>query len=268
MTDYTCLTLNTKMNHMIYNWDNPQKVLFESPELMVIGIATLLFILLCLILGFRMVYKGFKINYHTLSYIGIIFIGGASLWSGVALNFLTILIFNILPPWELYFLLHGSFIMIALFFGVVGIIDLINLKGKKRKNFLIGLGILMLILEIIYLTALFIDYTILGIPIAPIQVEYQPFSWIYLTTALVIFLSAAGWFVLETFRSEIPQTQLQGKFLLSGGFLFLIGSIGEVYFSNIFVLLISRFIVTIAIFLAYMGFMMPEWVKKAFLKSL
>jgi len=253
---------------MIYNWDNPQKVLFESPELMVIGIATLLFIFLCLILGFRMIYRGIKVDYHTISYIGIIFIGGGSLWSGVALNFLTILIFNVLPSWELHFLLHGGFIIIALFIGIIGVTDLINLQRKKRIIILIGLGIFMLILEIIYLSVIFIDYTILGIPIAPIQVKYQPFSWIYLTTALVIFLSATGWFVLETFRSEIPQIQLQGKFLLNGGFLFLIGSIGEVYFSNIFILLISRFIVTIALFLGYIGFMMPEWVKKAFLKSL
>jgi hypothetical protein len=60
--------------------------------------------------------------------------------------------------------------------------------------------------------------------------------------------------------------QLQGKFLLFAGIFFLIGSILEIFFSEIFILLTARFFITMAVLLGYIGFLMPERVKKIFLK--
>jgi hypothetical protein len=252
--------------NFLQNWSNPFSYMLQNPELIAMGFATLIFISFCLIIAIRMIYKGIKLKYYTISNIGVVFIGGATLWSGVALNFLTTLFLNTLPPWELHFLFHGGFIGIAIFFWIRGITSLAQIEKNTRRDIMIISGFVLTVLEILYIAILFTDYTLLGKPIEPIQVVYQPFSWIYLSISLGIFLISAAWFVIQTFRSEESKVQLQGKFLLFAGIFFLIGSILEIFFSEIFILLTARFFITMAVLLGYIGFLMPERVKKIFLK--
>ena len=73
---------------------------------------------------------------------------------------------------KLHFFLHGGMSAVFLFFWLMAILNLTGMKSSKREKFLIILGIIALLVEIMYLSIIFYDTEILGVLINEIQVDY------------------------------------------------------------------------------------------------
>lgn len=252
---------------LIQEWqDDPLKYVIENNEFLVLGIFTLIFLIVTLLISGKMIYRGLKVNNKLISYVGISYFGVASCWLGVALNFLSVIILNIIPPWELYFMVHGGIVIIALVFWIAAMTDLLMFKDKTRKSIIAIAAILAVAADIIYFIVIFISIELLGTPVAPIQVEYGLFSYGYLTTILVVFLIFGGMFVRESLKANEPIINLKGKFLGASFIVFTIASVLEVFFKEIWIFVIGRIIVLIAGILFYIGFLMPKPIENALLK--
>jgi hypothetical protein len=244
---------------------DPLNFLLVHPEFLVLGITTLIYVIVTLFISGKMIYRGIKVEMKTISYVGFSYIGVASCWFGVALNFLTIILLNTLPPWELHFFVHGGIVTIALIFWVIAMSELLTMSKNKQiiiKRAAIIIGVLI---EIIYIIIIFTKMSWLGTPVAPIQIVYGPFSYGYLMADLIIFLFFGFWFVKESLKADDPKIKLKGKFLASSFIVFTIASVLEVFVKEIWIFVIARIIVMSSAILFYIGFLLPTKIEKFFL---
>jgi len=107
--------------------------LILSLELMLLGIFTLIYVAIVLIIGISIITRYFQIKNKILLYTGIGLIGIAFPWSGVVLNFISIIMFDRIPPMELHFFLHGGMSAIFLFFWLMVILNLTGIESGKRE---------------------------------------------------------------------------------------------------------------------------------------
>ena len=235
-----------------------------SLELILLGIFTLIYILIVLIVGIRIITRYFQTKHKNLLYAGIGVIGIAFPWSGVVLNFLSSIIFDRVPPMKLHFFFHGGMSGIFLFFWLMAILNLTGIESGKREKILIYLGILAIIVEIMYLTIIFYDTEILGVLMNEIQVDYAPFNEIYLMTQLIIILISGAWLTTKSLKSDDSRIRLKGKLLLYGFILFPIASGLEVLVPLIPIIILARVLVIITMVLIYGGLILPKWMEKLF----
>jgi len=235
-----------------------------SLELMLLGIFTLIYIVIALFVGIRIITRYFQIKNKTLLYAGIGLIGIAFPWSGVVLNFISIIIFEKIPPMELHFFLHGGMSAIFLFFWLMAILNLTGMESGKREKLLICLGIVAFIVEIMYLGIIFYDTEILGALINEIQVDYAPFNQLYLLTELIIIIISGLWLTTKSLKSDDSRIQLKGKLLLSAFILFPIASSLEVLVPLIPIIILARILIIFTEILLYGGLILPKWMERLF----
>ncbi len=238
-----------------------------SLELMLLGFVTLLYVLFVTIIAWIMIAKYFKVKRKSILYAGISSTGLAAAWSGIAFNFISVVFFDIIPPIEFYFLLHGCWLPLSNFFWVLTGITLSRLKKKMKKRLTIVFGIIYIILEIMYTIFLFTDTTILGTPMNEIQVDYAPFSELYLLFILTMITIIGFWIANESLKSEDKRIRLKGKLLFISFTLFAFAAVLEVLIPIIPVLVMARILVMFCAILLYGGFFLPKWMEKLFLKE-
>ncbi len=239
-----------------------------SLELMLLGIFTLIYIIVITIEAIVIIIKYFEFKSNKpLLYIGLSSIGLATPWSGVAANFISVVFFDATISMELYFLLHGTYIPISLFFWIMGCLYLSNISPSKRKMIIIITGVLYAIFEIIYIIIIFTDTSILGTPLNEIQVDYAIFSEIFLLCAIIQTIVLGLWMGKRAIRSDDKRIRLKGKLLLTCFSLFAIAAFIEVMIPVIFIIILARILVTFNSILFYGGFILPKWMERILIKE-
>ena len=257
------------MNILIFEsfYNNPRQYLFEHYELMIQGIATLIYLGICIIIALKFLHA--YLNYHEkpFLYAGCTFMAITATWAGHGLNFISVLLFNVIPPMEVYFLVHGGTTALGLFSWIMAITHLTNIGTRKRKIIQILSGIICTIIQIIYITIVLTNWRLLGYLIAPTQTVYTIFSEIYLGTILIIFVILGIWLVKESVNSELEKNRLKGKLLFVSFMVFLIACILEIFFEQITILIIARVLALMSGLFFYSGFILPKWMEKIFLSN-
>jgi hypothetical protein len=238
-----------------------------SLELMLLGIFTLIYIGIVFMIGAKIISKYFAIKDKTFLYAGIGFIGLAFPWSGVAINFISIVFFNVVPSMEVHFVFHGGFSSIFLFFWIMAILNLSGIQRENREKYLVYIGVLSFIVEIMYLSVIFYDTELIGTLMNEIQVDYAPFNEVYLLTQLIIILISGFWLARKSLKSEDKRIRLKGKLLFFAFVLFPIASILEVLVPFIPIIIIARLLIIITEIFIYGGLILPKWMEKLFSRS-
>jgi hypothetical protein len=260
--------------------------LLDNSGLMNIGITIIVFVVLNLILALLMIIKGLRMKYYTMSLIGFVFLAGVSAWGGVVFNFLYIIIADDFPSWiwYAYFMIQGGLLFVFHYIWIIGMTKLTSIKKKTRITFLIIFGIFIALMEASWWLLIVINVDLLGDPRSfPFIVDYTPASYFYLTTSLAFFTIGGTWLVIESFRSSDPKVKLKAKFLLIWVILITLGSLSEIYdpIENILThyydmdpldaavwgSYINKIGLTIGVFSAYIGFTLPKFVERIFLKT-
>jgi len=253
------------MSQSFYN--NPREYMFNHGELIVLGVVTMIYIIITVIVAIKFLNKYFEFKNKVFIYGGISYFGVASCWFGVGLNFVLVMFFNVIPPMELHFLLHGAIVTYPQWCWFLLISYLFHMRHNIRKVLTITTGILATIVEILYIYIVFTNVGLLGRLVAPIQVVYGPFSYIYLSIHLLIFVAQGLLLGYNSTKSEDKRVKLKGKFLLSSFLFFLSGSLLEVFFNQIPVFIVARILIAISAIFFYFGFILPKRIEKIFLKS-
>ena len=124
-----------------------------------------------------------------------------------------------------------------------------------------------MLLEIIYVTIIFTDTTILGTPINEIQVDYAPFSELFLLYCLVMMTILGFWMAKQALKSSERKIKLKGKLLLGGFILFAFSAVLEIMIPIIPIIVLARILVIICALLFYGGFYLPKWMERIFLRK-
>ncbi|TXT66319.1 MAG: membrane protein of unknown function [Promethearchaeota archaeon] len=247
-------------------------ILLNDPTLMVIGVSTLIFLSILVLLAITMIYKGFKNKNRLMFYISAIFIGGMLAWSGVGLNFSIALIFDNIPPDFVSFMIQQGFIGIFLFLWTVGVTDLTNIKRKTRKTLLIAIGTFLALFQVFYWIILFYDISLLGTVHSVVVQSHQPLDYLYLSISLGFFVVGAAWITIESYNSSDSRIKLKSRFLLLFIVLISVGGFIEIFNNiifggiNIIGALISKIFLTFGIISGYLGFILPLRVEQIVMK--
>lgn len=236
-----------------------------SLDLMILGIVTVFYVIVITIEAMILIAKYRKIKNKTLLYTGLSSIGLATAWAGVAMNFISIIFFDVTPSMEIYFLVHGAYLPISNYAWVMTSLSLSKRKSYSRRRIAIITGIFYMLLEVIYIMIIFTDTTILGTPINEIQVDYAPFSELFLLFCLVMMTILGFWMAKQAMKSTDRKIRLKGKLLLSSFILFAISAVLEIMIPIIPIIVLARILVVICALLFYGGFVLPKWMERILL---
>ncbi|MFW9898682.1 MAG: hypothetical protein ACFFDO_05420 [Candidatus Thorarchaeota archaeon] len=237
-----------------------------TPIESLIGLFSLIFSIIATIIGLLIASKYRKYKQNTLLYVGLSLPGLAFPWYPSSISFLTTLMIDqsLSPEW--YFLIGNAFLPIALFFWILALTELI-LK-KKQKIILIIYSVIGIIFEIYFFYSLFTAPNVIGELKGPVDVEYYGITRLYLIFVVLTIIVTGLLFVIECLKSGNPEIKLKGIFLQIAVILYTIGAVADGFMTLTFVTLpIIRIILISSIIMFYNGWILPESVKKLFLKQ-
>jgi len=224
------------------------------------GLFTTIFVVLSVIIGLILISKYFEHKKKNLLLAGIVWIGISEPWWSSTVSFIIFLITQKGISIQLYYLIGNMFLPLTILCWLVVINDLL---GVKRKMLIfISYIVFTLIFESILYYYFLTDISKIGALASPIDVEYTAVVVVFCLINLLIFCITGLLFAIKSLKSDNNEIKLKGKFLLIAFISFLIGATIDA----IITLPISRFILMFSGITFYIGFLLPEWVKKRILK--
>lgn len=165
-----------------------------------------------------------------------------------------------------YFFIANGLIPIVHFTWIMAFTDLIY---KERQKLILSLfTIEIIIFESYFLSLLFISPSLIGTQLAPFYVEWANFIVFYLIFSIGIFLGTGLLFAALSLKSNKNDVRLKGKFLMIGFLLFAIGIFMDAIGSlTEITLVLARTFVTLGAFMFYIGFILPQFINRIFLKT-
>jgi hypothetical protein len=192
---------------------------------------------------------------------GLVFLAIGSNWLGVLLSFLMVLGGGE-PLGQVTMLRVWSWAPAVT--GTIWIYLALSLLRPKLKN---PITAIYLVLDVIYWglmytrTMTYSTYQIVGgIPDSGVKDIAIVFLLFYILTALVVIAPMYLWI---GFKSQRPETQVRGKVIGTGVAMFAFFAIFETVIPpSAGLLIISRLLILTAIFLMYVGFTLPNWLRQ------
>ena len=250
-----------------------------SPIEFMQGLFSTVIVFIALLTGILIALKYFQTKKWTFLTIGLAWSGIIAGWIPDSINFFLVIFNQPKLPLTMYLTIAVGLYPPVLFLWLVGITELIQVN--KRKLYLIGFLIFLIILEILFFSFLIIDKTgLLGEYISIFIVDYKEFSIFILFFSLIVIILTGFKFSYGAFEAIDPKVKLKGKLLLFAFFSVSIGvvldlilttlsqNVGTVlYFVLPGLIVITRLIIAISSIAFYCGFILPKWVRVFFLKE-
>lgn len=229
------------------------------------GILSLIFVVISTYVGIKIALNYVTYKKGTFILVGITWIGLSSLWIAPSISIILALITDngLTPFW--YFFIANALIPIYMFTWMIVITDFLY-KDNQKLILLLSAGI-GVVVEFFFLFFLFTDISIIGELQGAIDTDWGLFMLIYYLSVVLIIIITGTLFARESLKSENPEIRLKGKFLMSAFYMWFIGSALDTISSiNITLLILARVFLIISAILFYIGLLLPEYVKKYFLK--
>jgi len=230
------------------------------------GTFNLIFVVISLIVGLKILSKYFEFEKKYYIYVGITWIGISTPWMHGALAFI-LLFFNIILADEIRFIIGYVFIPII---TVLWLITFTDFMYREKKKILVGTYIIIsLVCEILFFYFLFTDrVNMIGYFERTFSAVYRPFVrfslLFFLVSALITFLLFAN----KSRKSDDPELSLKGKFLIVAFLTYAACAVLDSFFlfSAVIVVIVRLLLMSSAIEF-YFGWILPESVKKLFIKE-
>lgn len=230
------------------------------------GTLCLIFTIISTTIGIVVALKYFKYKQKSFLYFGLSFIGIASLWMAKSISIIYTLITRENFDSILFMLIGNLFLPIAFFFWILLFTELAYKKYKRIL--LLCFGIYSFIIEFSIIYFIINDPSQIGLFIPPIEVENSLLFSIYYSSLVFFILITSILFGKISLKSENPQIRLRGSLIITGASLFFLGGIFEILSNiHIAIMIIGRLILIFSAISYYAGNLLPQWVKKIFLKT-
>ncbi|HEY0087221.1 MAG TPA: hypothetical protein VGB37_00160 [Candidatus Lokiarchaeia archaeon] len=198
---------------------------------------------------------------------GIGVTGQGSVWAGSGFSFLMIILTGEGLSTAQYFFINTFWMAISLFFWMWTITEL-KYKGKQKIILLIY-AIMGITFEIYLIYYLITDPSIIGeVSTPPLDITYHGIAMIFTLFVLASICISLFLFAGSSLKTGTPDIKLKAKFLLIAMISFVIGAFadGFVTLTMITVFVIRILLISSAIEV-YIGWVLPEFVRKLFLKE-
>ena len=238
-----------------------------EPLVFLNGILSTITVAIGAIVGIIIASRYFKYKRKEFMYIGLAVIGIYQPWWPTAVDFFSILFFNrSLTPTE-YFIISTVCIPFFIVIWMVAITYMFDLTNKKV------LPITFLIISVVGSLYVFIfaliDPKQIGTLTGYFNVEYEIITMGYLLFILLSIVVSGILFSVQSLNSDNPEIRLKGKLLITGFICYLVGGFmdaGTIHLTEL-TLIITRSILITSAILFYLGFLLPNYVKKLFLRE-
>ncbi len=215
-------------------------------------------------IGLIMFYKYIKFKNKALLYMGLTWIGLSQSWLGSAITvFLVVLnpASNGLSP-EAYIILSTCLIPLTTPLYVFAMTDMVM---KKYKTILRVITIVYsAFYEILMFTLIFTaNIHLMIIKTSPAEIQITLLTIILLLYFMIIFLVLGFVFCYQSLKVDDQEIRLKGKILLFSYILFLVGNLLE----QIQIIALQRILLIISAIGFYIGYNLPSWIKRLFLKN-
>ena len=232
-----------------------------DPFTIINGISSLIFVIICIIVGFLIIIKYQKFKDKNFLYVGIGWIGLSEAWWSSSSSFIVALFNGTGLGDQAYLFIGNFFLPIFILLWLLAMEDLINL-GKKHIIPIV-FSICSAIYEIFFLYFLITDFTFLGKMQGPVDVNFSLLVIIYLFIALMIFFGTGIIFALKSLRTDDPRIKLKGKFLIIAFISFLLGTAFDIIATNP----ITRAVLVLSTIFFYIGYILPPAIENLILKK-
>ena len=238
-----------------------------EPLVFLNGLLSTITVAIGTIVGIIIASKYFKFKRKEFMYIGLAIVGAYQPWWPTAVGFFSILFFNRpLTPTE-YFIITTVCIPFFIVLWMIATTDMLNLSNKKI------LPITFLIISVagslyVFIFAL-IDPKQIGTLTGYFDAEYEIITLIYLLFMLLSIVVTGILFSVQSLKSDNPEVRLKGKLLISGFICYCVGGFmdaGTIHLTEL-TIIIARSILISSAFLLYLGLLLPNFVKKLFLRE-
>ena len=234
------------------------------------GLFTLIFIIISFIVGLKIALKYFKIKNRVYIFIGIGWLGLSSPWWPSCVSFLIAISTGtdgLMDYPEIYFLIGNVIPPIFLVIWVMGFTELVY--PKKQKPFVIIFILIEILFQIFFWYVLLTNPNVIGELQTPIDVQYRGFVALHYMFMLGIILFGGFSLAKDALISENKELKLKGIFLLIAFICYFMGGVLDSLFAlNFITLTIARlFLISSSIFF-YFGYILPNFIKRLFIREI
>jgi len=237
-----------------------------SQDNIIIASFTLLFVIISLIVGIRILLKYFSFNNKELIMVGLAWICLSSPWWSAPFSFLTYIFFGVLWDVHVFFIIGNIFIPVAIICWIYAFAEMAYQNVKKIL--LIVYTIICTIFVIFFLIFIVIDVNYIGEFDGTFDARYLSFTRIFQAFAILSALVTGVLFALKSFKSSEPKIQWKGRFLLIAFITFSIAAILDSGFElQITGVIIIRLLLISSAIEYYLGFLLPDRIAKWLIRN-
>ncbi|MFX0071103.1 MAG: hypothetical protein ACFFAO_08435 [Candidatus Hermodarchaeota archaeon] len=232
------------------------------------GLFSLIFVIIAFILATKIMLKYFEKRNTDFIYFSLGWIGIANPWIPDAITFITILLTGAPLSPVLYFIIGFTFFPVLTLFWVIVIRKIVF--AKYYNLVLIIYLAISIIFEIGFFFLLFTDIEQVGVHTTPFQVEFGIFMIVCLLCMVVMAIIVWMIFSIGSMKLDDPNFKLRGKIIFLAFIAFFTAIIVDSVLGAIDPLWIifNRIILIISGILFYIGFILPERIKKIFITEI
>ena len=228
------------------------------------AIFSIVIVVIFTIVGITIASKNRKTKERVYILVGLTWIGIIEAWipSGIVLIGYFFTNSEVLHP-QLYFFIAIVGYPLTTMIWMTGFTEIVY--KNKQKIFQIFFGVVGIVYEIIFLSVLFTDYTLIGEFQNAVDVAYNPIVSIYIFISLCQILITGIIIAIYTIKTGIPENRIRGYFLFIAFVTLFIGGLidAAVTLGLLEIVLVRLFVISSAIEF-YFGFVLPDYIKNIF----
>jgi len=225
------------------------------------GIFSLLFILVAIVIGIKLISVYFKYQKIEMVTVGLTWIFLSSAWWGIVILFLGYVLFDYRIGTVPYLIIGNIFVPVALVCWIYSFSSMTYPEYKKK--IVLIYSIISIVYEIFLIILLIIDYRLIGYFETEFYLVSEIYPTIYQLFAVVTAIVTGIIFTKKALESEDEEIRWKGRFLLTAFITFTIAAFAEaIILLTPLLLVIMRIILIFSTFAYYLGFFLPKFVSK------
>ena len=228
---------------------------------------SLVAIVISILIGLIIISKYFKFKQRNFLLIGIFWTGLTFPWLPTVITFIMVLTVGYGLPVQGYILIGIMILPLTVLCGLTAFTSLLGVKRKRRRAILLSVLVFNLVYESLIIYFLITNVNIIATLADVLTIQWSIFSQIYFIINLVLFLVTGILFSRKSLQSESKEIRFKGKLLMAAFISFTIGTVLDFAIPNPITYIIARLILLSSSIEFYIGFLLPERIKRLLIKE-
>ena len=228
---------------------------------------SLVAIVISILIGLIIISKYFKFKQRNFLLIGIFWTGLTFPWLPTVITFIMVLTVGYGLPVQGYILIGIMILPLTVLCGLTAFTSLLGVKRKRRRAILLSVLVFNLVYESLIIYFLIRNVDIIARLADVLTIQWSVFSQIYFIINLVLFLVTGILFSRKSLQSESKEIRFKGKLLMAAFISFTIGTVLDFAIPNPITYIIARLILLSSSVEFYIGFLLPEGIKRLLIKE-